>query len=72
MVDLNEYKAQKIDELLGVNPRYLNEVPILSQWGLDAIKTAEGILGTSYKSMEELTKDLKKLKSDVEDYLLWD
>ncbi len=72
MVDLGEYKTQKVEELLGVNPKYLNEVPVLSDLGLDVIDTARDILKTSYKSINELTEDLKKLKTDVENYLLWD
>ncbi len=72
MVDLNEYKTQSVEKILGVNPNYLNKVLVISDVGQDALKTAEDILKTSYNSIAELTKELNKLKSDVENYLLWD
>ena len=72
MDDLVKYKTEKIEELLGVDLKYLDKVPILSKWGQDVINTAKYILENSYDSMGKLTEDLKKLKSDVEDYLLLD
>ncbi|RLJ01136.1 MAG: hypothetical protein DRP06_00100 [Candidatus Aenigmatarchaeota archaeon] len=72
MVNLVEYKTQRIEELLGVNLNYLNEVPVLSDVGQDVINTAKYILETSYDSMDKLAEDLIKLKSGMEDYLLWD
>jgi len=72
MVDLAEYKTQRVEKILGVNLNYLDEVPILSEWGQDALNTAKYILETSYESMDKLTTDLNKLKSDVDWYTLWD
>ena len=72
MVNLIEYKTQKMEEIMGVNPNYLDEVPIFSEWGQDVIDAAKYILENSYSSMDKLTEDLEGLKSDTDWYLLWD
>ncbi len=71
---LEEYKKKEIEKITGYTIEELKngELLITAQSGLEALELARKIIGKCYSSIEELEKDLKKLESAVDFYVLFD